>query len=621
MRLLAVASLVAGLLAVAVPAQARKPLLGTVVDGGGKPIAGAAVECVFAPDGPDLLPVDALTATTDARGRFRVDALPGALYQCWAAGPADADGVQLVSAIAPAAVGQLPALVAKTKSGTSAVTLRGLDAWQDRAPFTLRCLVAGRQLAAKVEVVDGGFVASVGARPLGGVEAEVRDRDGLTVVRSRLAPRATRLTVPPPQPARLRVVDDKGQPVAGARVVRVRDRARISVAAPDRQIGLTAPDEVHSGGAFLGTAGNDGIANVRIAWAHDPFGPKAKVELESLCLRVDAPGRGASYGGRDYQSLVENGKEAEEKERDGLLLSLPVAKPWRGRLVDGGKPLAGVGVVAKFEVAIEGQQGWTREWHDQMRAVTDADGRFRFDAMPANAKNIDLAYAIGADRLPPPATAAPLAARPVFAHPIAARGDGDDDVLVDVTALATVELTVRDEGGGMGRGLQLGIISGECESADRSSLRLLAPDASGRIAVKVPPGNWVVVACTESGYVAKEFDAATTPTLELKVEPFPTMRARIVDTDGKPVAGAGFRVSAQQWVAGESDTLVDILRDLAMAWNDELLRRARSDADGVVRVGFVVDSGSHATGTFYARGMSSAALELVAEDLGDVVVQ
>ena len=65
MRLLALASLFAGLLAVAVPAQARKPLVGTVVDGDGKPIDGASVECVLAPDGPDLPPVD-LTLPPDS---------------------------------------------------------------------------------------------------------------------------------------------------------------------------------------------------------------------------------------------------------------------------------------------------------------------------------------------------------------------------------------------------------------------------------------------------------------------------------------------------------------------------------------------------------------------------
>jgi hypothetical protein len=283
--------------------------------------------------------------------------------------------------------------------------------------------------------------------------------------------------------------------------------------------------------------------------------------------------------------------------------------------------LAGVGVVAKFDVAIESQQGWTREWQDEMRTVTGAEGRFRFDAMPANAKNVELSYAIGADRLPAPANGAPFAARPVFVHPIAASGDAADESLVDVAALATVELTVRDEGGGMGRGVQLGIVSGAHESADRSSLRLLAPDASGRVAVKVAPGTWIAVACTETGYVAKEFDAATTPTLELKVEPFPTMRARIVDADGKPVVGAAFRVSGQQWNGGESGALVDLLRNLAMAWNDELMRRARSDADGVVRVGFVPATGWRSSGVFYARSKGSSEMELVAEDVGDVVVK
>jgi hypothetical protein len=57
------ALLVTGLFLVALPAQARKPLLGTVVDGGGKPIAGATVECVLAPNGPHLPPLPTFRAS------------------------------------------------------------------------------------------------------------------------------------------------------------------------------------------------------------------------------------------------------------------------------------------------------------------------------------------------------------------------------------------------------------------------------------------------------------------------------------------------------------------------------------------------------------------------------
>jgi hypothetical protein len=277
------ALLVTGLFLAAAAAQARKPLLGTVVDGGGKPIAGATVECVLAPDGPHLPPLDLLTATTDERGRFRVEALPCASYRCWAVTAKDEDGAQFVSEVVAAAVGQLAALVAKARGGASTIALRGLDAWQDRAPFTLRCIVAGRAVDSTIAGDDGAFTVLAPVRPAGGMEAQILDRDGFHVHRGNLAPRASRFSVPPPQALRCRVVDENGQPIAGARIHKLRHPDSYTLQQSDPGMRLSergaTPDEL------VGVAGADGVAVVRVAAARSPLAEAQRGVFAPFCFR------------------------------------------------------------------------------------------------------------------------------------------------------------------------------------------------------------------------------------------------------------------------------------------------------------------------------------------------
>ncbi|MFN9754889.1 MAG: hypothetical protein ACK58X_00605 [Planctomycetota bacterium] len=620
MRLLALASLFAGLLAVAVPAQARKPLVGTVVDGDGKPIDGASVECVLAPDGPDLPPVDVLTATTDARGRFRVEALPGALYQCWAAGPKDDGGAQRVSDVVPAAVGQLMALVAKSKGGTGAVTLRGLDAWQDRAPFTLRCVVAGRAVDCKVEAVDGAFVAQVPTRPVGGVTAAVRDCDGFHVCVLTLSPRTTRLSVPSPQPVRCRVVDEKGQPIAGARIVRPRAAGADPFPLVERRIGIAESPLPQEG--LLGVTGDDGVVVVRVASQHDLFADKQQGTHELVGFRADAPGRRASRAGRSWQGLFEDGKPAAEKAgRDGFTFTLQPARPQRFRFVEGGKPLAGVAVTAVHAVSVRVGDGFGQSWSEAARATTDDEGRLAIDVGLDDGAQLQLLLATGGSSAAAAGGAA-CAVRPILLHPQDQRADAGER-RIDLAALATVVVTVRDAQGGPGRGAQVALASAASsrQSYDFADLRFLAPDAAGRVAVRLAPGEWCAVACAQDGFVVKEFDAVTTPALELAIAPFPTMRAKVVDDAGKPVVGASFANNGTQTTMMDSKTADWLASRLAWSWNDELIRRARSDADGVLRVPFVPAAGWTQQGVIQLRGKRSAQLDLVAEDVGEVVVK
>jgi hypothetical protein len=619
MRPFALASLLAGLLAVAVPAQARKPLLGTVVDGKGTPIAGAVVECVLAPDGPDLPPLDVLTATTDARGRFRVDALPCGSYRCWAAAPKDADGAQFVSDVVATAVGQLAALVAKTKGGAGAIALRGLDAWQDRAPFTLRCVVAGRAVDLAIEAVDGAFTVQAPVRPLGGVEAQVRDRDGFHVHFGMLTPRATRLSVSAPQTVRCRVVDEAGQPVPGARISTMRQGGPFRRIDPRNGLFETPPAQVDA----IGVTGDDGVALVRVPAAWSLFDEKKNGDVAGICFRADAPGRRASHAGRGWQGFFEDGKAAaERKDRDGFTFTLHPAVPQRFRLVDGDAPLAGIAVSLTYEITTKTGDGFVQSWNDVVRATTDADGWFDVVGMPEDQGQARMQFAVGG-RDAAAAGGAPFAVRPIVLHPQSANAAGNGARRIDVGAFATVVLAVRDTDGGPGRGVQIALVSASPSrrSFDFEDLSLLAPDAAGRVAVRLEPGAWCAIACTKEGLVVKEFDAATTPTLELAVAPLPTMRARVVDADGKPVAGARFAVGQTMWEGGQTKATDWLLQRLGQSWNNRLLDGARSGDDGEFRAGIVPTKGWSVRGVFRVRGKKSEEFEISVGDVGDVVVK
>jgi hypothetical protein len=615
------ALLVTCLFLAAAAAQARKPLLGTVVDGGGKPIAGATVECVLAPDGPHLPPLDLLTATTDERGRFRVEALPCASYRCWAVTAKDEDGAQFVSEVVATAVGQLAALVAKTRGGAGTIALRGLDAWQDRAPFTLRCIVAGRAVDSAVAGDDGAFTALAPVRPAGGMEAQILDRDGFHVHRGNLAPRASRFSVPTPQAVRCRVVDANGQPIAGARIHKLRHPDSYTSEQGDPGMRLSergpTPDEL------VGVAGDDGVAVVRVAAARSPLAEAQRGVFAPFCFRADAPGRRASYAGRGWNGIFEDGKVvAEQTDRTGFTFTLQPAEPQRFRLVDGDAPLADIAVSLTFGITEQNDGVFGQVLLDVLRATTDADGRFALGRVPEHGAQARMQLAVGS----PAATApggVPFAVRPALLHPQTAETAPDGERRINVGALATVVLVASDSDGGPGRGLQLGLVSA---SAARHTftfhdLHLLTPDTAGRVAVRLEPGMWCAVACSQSGLVVKEFDAATTPMLELAVAPLPTFRARVVNADGKPLAGATFVVAAYSWEGHEDNALDRLSGLLSLNWNNALLQRGRSGEDGTFRVGIVAAGGWGVRGSFQLRGKQSDQFEVRVGDLGDVVVK
>ncbi len=89
------------LAAAALPAQRRQPLVGSVVDGDGKPVAAAEVTLIE--DDADLVgldPIDVCRVVTDERGRFVASALVGVRYLALAT-TQERDGAAVVAQPVP----------------------------------------------------------------------------------------------------------------------------------------------------------------------------------------------------------------------------------------------------------------------------------------------------------------------------------------------------------------------------------------------------------------------------------------------------------------------------------------------------------------------------------------
>ncbi|MCA3006749.1 MAG: carboxypeptidase regulatory-like domain-containing protein [Phycisphaerales bacterium] len=605
-------------------AQARKPLVGAVVDAAGNPVAGAVVQLTV-PGRDGAPPLDALDATTDERGRFRVQALPCTRYEAWAAGPADADGVQMVSEVAALVVGQPASLAVRWKGGVGSIEVAGLDAWQARAPFSVRTTVAGRTADAPVAAKAGGHAASIGTRPRDGADAALFDRDGRFVFGNRIAARANeRLRVPPPFEIPLKVVDEKGQPIAGARIVQLPRGDGMWVGPMTKALQLKSSPEPTAGPLELGVTGADGVLKALFASRGTPLkGDRSFGDDLRLCAL--APDRAPSYGGADYAGVYDDGKAVDGEECKALTFTLRQASPLRVRVVDGPRPLAGVAVTLRSAVDIESGQGWSREWADSRRAQTDADGRVALPSPPPFGERttlrLELEGALGSSDGQLPFPARPVLLAPILRDPVAK----DAEVVIDLATFATVSFAVRDESGGPGRGAQVLVVP-VSDDVSVDDAAVMAPDAAGRLAVRVAPGDWIAVACTQDGFVMTSFYAGHAAEVALPVAPFPRMRARIVDGDGKPVSGARFIVQKTSFTPARVDAEVEqamqeIRWDLAQHWNNTLLMRAKSDDAGVLLAPFLPSDRVQLRGRFTAGKRSSDEHEAAADDLGDVVVR
>ncbi|MCA8953081.1 MAG: hypothetical protein KDE27_26450 [Planctomycetes bacterium] len=523
-------------------AQARSPCFLTVVDAAGAPIAGAAVTCAFTPDLVSLGDTDIVTATTDERGRARCDVVVGRLYEAWGVGPPGPDGTRPVTAAHDlVSSGRVLELRAIARAAPRHVRIDGLTEWRETGGVAIRWFaVAGQDAAAELPLPADDEVLLPPGPPSPGCLAVV-DAAGAFLVAAAVEEGADgEVRLPRPMAFVLTVRDAKGAPVAGAAVEYPVSPGRSTL----RLLESTA----------------------RRRWlARDLGATDARGELRGLCpepWRFDAGGNRTARplllrvrAGARIAGVLVGGPGPVE-----VTLAEPVSTELTIRGLDASMH---VGACSVFELKLA--KGRATAFSDQPTMTRLGPSRW---SVPSGPRGFWLRIACD-ERVPtvvvPERVVAP---------------DGRETV--DLDALRRFEVEVVDAAGGLApAAIAVGLPSGGPTNLSWSGV--VATDLAGRARVRLPPGPYRVYATNGSEHALALATAETGGELRLTLEPIPTMRVEVRDTDGAPVAGARAFFAEGRFVAASGIGLEQQWRQVAMGLCERYAATARSDVHGELR--------------------------------------
>lgn len=545
---------------------ARQPTFARVLDEAGRPLAGA--EVTFVGGVPHLAGAerrtDAHTVVADERGRAIARLSPGLCYVAWAIGPPDPDGRRCASAVHGLfGASAMFELRCDEPQEARACRLDGLDAWAGAGP--LRCFAMTGVPGIERELVpgaDGRMPLPPGPFAL----IEVRTGDGEPLWHGSLE---DELALPPPRAVRVRVVDERGAPIAAAPIVQ-----RVGRLSDWHVDGLRGVVEDRK--RELGRTAADGCCTVTVPYAGDPLHEPGR----DLLLLVAAPDRAEVAGGVWNRALYVSDRKVASIDGDELLFTCPPVEPLGG--VAAGAP---AGTVAQLAAVCRLQLDRNGYLHDArvFTAPLDARGRFRFSGVPSPLHSARLTL------VPPPGSTwsaplfAPEAGRALPADIAGAAGAAEPSPL----ACGVLELRAQDANGGPARGAVAFVTAGDRRGVLlRDSLVRVPLDASGAARLDVAAGTWVAVVFTPGGWGAQQVtvDGALIR-LDLQLEPQARCEVRLVDRAGAPIPGARV-VSRGTTTRGTNDPVQTILQGLRTASRREW-SALRTDAEGNVAIPFV----------------------------------
>jgi hypothetical protein len=362
------------------PAVERRPVLGRVVDGEGRSVADATVVAVRLPDPWDSSkePADAVVATTDSRGRFRLSVLGDAAYCAWAAKQLESGGgnqVVLASEMSgPFGAGALPELRVRRSGPARTARPKGRSRWPDGGSFEWGVApTAMLEPWFALPPAGEGELSLLPLLPASGGWWGVRDGDGQLLYAAPLpAGPECALELPPPDLLHVEVQDEAGLAVAGAEV-----RLRL----------LRQSDADIAGAEILrrwrsrplGRTDERGVLQVQV-----PSTTGSAVGRRTCLFEVHAAGRARTVSGFDGAHVWRDDVREARGDRQ-VVLSVPAAvEPVRGRVVAGGSPARGVRVVCKALARMRTSRNSFLHDERYFEAVTDAEGRYEFDGIPAD---------------------------------------------------------------------------------------------------------------------------------------------------------------------------------------------------------------------------------------------
>lgn len=564
--LLAIALVAPGAGAQVAEAGVRRPTFVRVESADGRPLAGATV--VFAGGLPHLGDAgerDLQQVATDARGRAQAKLRPGLCYVAWATSPAAAHGATATTPVHGwFGAGALLTLRCAAPAAPRRVRLQGESAWAKHGP--LRFVLLTSWPGTVVELVpeaDGGLLV-----PPGPVHRlEVQTAAGRPLWHAAVGADEV-LAIPPPRGLRVRVVDERGAPLAGAAM-----RHRVGRVPPWRLDGFGGVSEDRW--RELGATGDDGTCTVEVPYAAEPLVDQKHGEL---LLFACVPGRQQVAGGVFNNVLYQDDRKAAAVANGELRFTCRPAEPLRGVV-----PAMPAGSFVHLAAVCKIYHERTSYSHDPRSFVAPvaADGTFVFDGLPAELHGSRLSLVPPLDARRPVPWFPAVGGREL---PAMVAGDGRP---ASAEAFADLSLRVLEPGGGPALGL-CAVVAPAAQQGVllRDSAIRFPLDARGEAALRLPPGKWLVLAAGAAGWTAQLHDlAAGVSTATAAMQPLAVMRVELRNDLGQAIAGAGV-VSRGTTTRGNSDPLRTMLQTLR--WQSTpVWQSLRTDGDGRVAIPFV----------------------------------
>ena len=537
-------------------AQQRKPFFATVVGPDGAPLAGAEVTCAFTPDLVTAWPADAVTATSDERGRAQCDLVVGRIYTAWAIGAANERGERLVTApVDLIAAGRVVELRAFVRAAPRTLPLVGADAWHEVGATALRWFPDTRH-GVHVDLAwpDRGAI-ELPASPFAPGRLALVAGDGQEMVAVLVEADTAQLAAfAAPMAIDAIVVDDVGAPVAAAAI------EYLIGAGSTRKTLLCNP-------IF-------GVKRMRRCGVTDATGRLRCQVPEPGRLRVgtfDRPDSRPLFASKPgFEVAVAPANESGE-----VAFRLVPHAPTTLQVAAGGLKVAALTASASYTLrARSGAMSGQRPL-----AVAEVSGPVWH--VVAHEQGFWPHVAVDADT--------PIA----FLTEFLERPGGE--ATLDLRSLTPTRIRVRDAAGG-----PVACAIGIAEAGDGSPVywdAALATDLAGAATVCIPPDGALLVYATTGaahGLALIERNRPRDEPVEVRLETLPTMRVLLRDAGGAPVVGACARIAEGGRSAFRSQDPVDRQLDRLCSDLWHVYAQVRTDASGVALVPAFVRPGMRA---------------------------
>ncbi|MCU0866378.1 MAG: hypothetical protein MUC36_21550 [Planctomycetes bacterium] len=557
------------------PAQ-ELATIGTFVDLDGNPVADATITFATSPPAvfDTFAPAQLLVATTDASGKFRVKLRQGTAYSVWALGPRQG-ARRLRSKVEEGVVaGSVLALRAATGQDAGTLQIDGL-AGLGNGPFTAEVHTPALHGPTFRVVVPADGAVVLPDLPVGDYKVRLFGPDQRLVI-GQLDRSADRATIANLRPTAIEVVDRHGKPVAGARVGML-----ANLFAHESALQFTRR---HHGGVVEAPP-TDADGRTTIPHAVDGGPLVAWSDTAAALLSTRGPQR------IEAGVLMDATDAANDQPLRLVLLDAPSL---RGRLHQDGVALMDRGIAVRTTIVCksQGAAATTTQWFTQVHtARTDQNGEFGFAAMPGPIESLQLLLDTGDDV---PSLA--LVRTEVPATPLK----------FDVARWPLATLQLHGDGAIPPALVRFLLWPAEPALQQLDPIVLIG-DRSGRARARLEPGAWFLLATDGDSYAAEviEVQGQEPFTVQPQLCPLARMSGRVVDGDGKPVAGAVFFPGG--WSAQNPDLRTPLARQLFAHHhrvNGGLIPAARTDADGRFVVRLLTVKGCTTNGQLFGRGQA-----------------